>query len=197
MGKFKSEKRSTNNPRRKMALYINTFSPFSMRSPFDDAFFKSSWDDGWMIPSRGQNPFKEFQTMFNEEGTKVDEDETKMEVRINASEYKPEELKVSVQSRQLLVEGKHEEKKKDGSAYVKRVSRGVTPFPRRLRRTRWSPNSPPRVSSSSPHPRVHLLSPMKHQKKINLMKSQKKSKFYVLCFYVSNISKLKYNFSKI
>merc|ERR1712095_128970 len=49
------------------------------------------------------------------------------------------------------------------------VSRGVTPFPRRLRRTRWSPNSPPRVSSSSPHPRVHLLSPMKHQKKSNIM----------------------------
>merc|ERR1712018_528834 len=127
MGKFKSEKRSTNNPRRKMALYINTFSPFSMRSPFDDAFFKGSWDDGWMIPSRGQNPFKEFQTMFNEEGTKVDEDETKMEARINASEYKPEELKVSVQSGRLLVEGKHEEKKEDGNAYVKRsFSRSYT-----------------------------------------------------------------------
>merc|ERR1711944_181580 len=124
MGQFKSEKRSTNNPkenlRRKMALKINTFSPFSMRSPFDDAFFRSSWDDGWMIPSRSQNPFKEFHTMFNKEGTKVEEDETKMEVRINASEYKPEELKVSVKSGRLLVEGKHDEKKEDGSVYVKR-----------------------------------------------------------------------------
>merc|ERR1712243_296625 len=65
--------------------------------------------------------------MFNEEGTKVDEDETRMEVRINASEYKPEELKVSVQSGRLLVEGKHEEKKEDGSAYVKRsFSRSYT-----------------------------------------------------------------------
>merc|ERR1712233_216307 len=129
--RFKSEKRSTNNPkenlRRKMALKINTFSPFSMRSPFDDAFFRSSWDDGWMIPSRSQNQFMEFHTMFNEKGTKVDEDETKMEVRINASEYKPEELKVSVQSGRLLVEGKHEEKKEDGSVYVKRsFSRSYT-----------------------------------------------------------------------
>ena len=114
----------------KMALNSNTFSPFIMRSPFDDSFFKSSWDDGWMIPSRSQmlqNPFKGFKSMFNEEETKVDEDEAKMEVRINASEYKPEELKVSVQSGRLLVEGKHEEKKEDGSAYVQRsFSRSYT-----------------------------------------------------------------------
>merc|ERR1712165_417332 len=76
-----------------------------------------------MIPSRNQflrNPFKEFNSMFNEEQTKVDEDDVKMELRINASDYKPEELKVSVQSGRLFVEGKHEEKKEDGSAYVQR-----------------------------------------------------------------------------
>merc|ERR1712173_543178 len=105
------------------ALNINTFSPFIMRSPFDDSFFKSSWEDGWMIPSRSQmlqTPFKEFKSMFNE-------DEAKMEVRINASEYKPEELKVSVQSGRLLVEGKHEERKEDGGAYVqKSFSRSYT-----------------------------------------------------------------------
>merc|ERR1719203_440890 len=78
-----------------------------------------------MIPSR--NPFKEFQSMLNEEQTKVDEDDLKMELRINASDYKPEELKVSVQSGRLLVEGKHEEKKEDGSAYVQRCfSRSYT-----------------------------------------------------------------------
>merc|ERR1712018_688089 len=121
---IQKRKALSNNPKenlgRKMALKINTYSQFSMRSPFDDAFFRSSWDDGWMIPSRSQNPFKEFQTMFNEEGTKVDEDETKMEVRINASEYKPEELKVSVQSGRLLVEVRHEEKKEDSSGYIQR-----------------------------------------------------------------------------
>ena len=113
-----------------MALNINTFSPFSMRSAFDDSFFKSSWEDGWMIPSRSQmlqTPFKEFKSMFNEEETKMNEDDAKMEVRIDASEYKPEELKVSVQSGRLLVEGKHEEKKQDGSAYVqKSFSRSYT-----------------------------------------------------------------------
>merc|ERR1712198_802824 len=54
-------------------------------------------------------------------------DDANMEVRIDASEYKPEELKVSVQSGRLLVKGKHEEKKEDGSAYVKKsFSRSYT-----------------------------------------------------------------------
>ena len=83
-----------------------------------------------MIPSRSQvllNPFKEFKSIFNEEETKMNEDDAKMELRIDASEYKPEELKVSVQSGRLLVEGKHEEKKEDGSAYVKKsFSRSYT-----------------------------------------------------------------------
>ena len=113
-----------------MTLNLNAISPFSMRSVFDDSFFKTSWEDGWMIPSRNQflrNPFKEFKSMFNEEQTKVDEDDVKMELRINASDYKPEELKVSVQSGRLLVEGKHEEKKEDGSAYIqKSFSRSFT-----------------------------------------------------------------------
>merc|ERR1739843_23041 len=125
-----SKQGNPGNPGRNMALNINTFSPFSMRSAFDDSFFKSSWEDGWMIPSRSQmlrKPFKEFRSMLNAEETQVDEDEAKMEVRIDASEYKPEELKVSVQSGRLLVEGKHEEKKEDGSAYVRRASPGATP----------------------------------------------------------------------
>merc|ERR1712213_82533 len=120
-------KQAKRNLRRKMALNTNTFSPFSMRSPFNDVFFRNGWEDGWMIPSRSQNTFKEFKSMFNQDETKVEEDETKMEVKINASEYKPEELKVSVQSGQLLIEGKHEEKKEDGSAYVMRsFSRSYT-----------------------------------------------------------------------
>merc|ERR1712141_833644 len=112
-----------------------------------------SWEDGWMIPSR--NPFKEFQSMFNEEQTKVDEDDVKMELRINASDYKPEELKVSVRSGGLLVEGKHEEKKEDGSAYVqKSFSRSFTL--RRRKRTRLSPIYPPRVFLSSPPLRLRV-----------------------------------------
>merc|ERR1712200_130677 len=112
----------------KMALNINTFSPFSMRSAFDNSFFSNRWNDDWMVPSRNlDNQFKEFRSLFNKEEAKVEEDNNRMEVRIDASEYKPEELRVSVQSGRLLVEGRHEEKKEDGSGYIQRsFSRSYT-----------------------------------------------------------------------
>merc|ERR1712145_16000 len=125
-----NRKQLKNTQPKDTALHINTFSPFSMRSALDESLFKNAWEDGWMMPSRSQvlhNPFKEFKGIFNEEEMKMNEDNAKMEVRIDASEYMPEELKVSVQSGRLLVEGKHEEKKEDGSAYVKKsFSRSYT-----------------------------------------------------------------------
>merc|ERR1712198_67180 len=125
-----NRKQLKNTQPKDMALHINTFSPFSMRSALDESLFKNAWEDGWMMPSRShvlQNPFKELKSIFNEEETKMNEDEAKMEVRIDASEYKPEELKVSVQSGRLLVEEKHEDRKEDGSAYVKKsFSRSYT-----------------------------------------------------------------------
>merc|ERR1712107_26401 len=114
----------TKNQEEKMALNINTFSPFSMRSAFDNSFFSNRWNDDWMFPSRNlDNQFKEFRSLFNKEEAKVEDDNTRMD----ASEYKPEELKVSVQSGRLLVEGRHEEKKEDGSGYIQRsFSRSYT-----------------------------------------------------------------------
>merc|ERR1712107_548368 len=118
----------TKNQEEKMALNINTFSPFSMRSAFDDSFFSNRWNNDWMVSSRNlDNQLKEFSSLFNKEEAKEEEDNTRMEVRIDASEYKPEELKVSVQSGRLLVEGRYEEKKEDGSGYIQRsFSRSYT-----------------------------------------------------------------------
>merc|ERR1712211_101673 len=94
---------------------------FSMRSAFDNSLFSKRWNYDWMVPSKNlDSQFKEFRRLFNKEEAKVEEDNTRMEVRIDASEYKPEELKVSVQSGRLLVEGRHEEKKEDGSGYIQR-----------------------------------------------------------------------------
>merc|ERR1712107_365184 len=117
MGEYPSQTKN----QEKMALNINTFSPFSMRSGFDDSFFSNRWNDDWMVPMRNlDNQFKEFRSLVNKEEAKVEEDNTRMEVRIDASEYKPEELKVSVQSGRLLVEGRHDEKKEDGGGYIQR-----------------------------------------------------------------------------
>merc|ERR1712107_399057 len=67
-----------------------------------------------------RQPVQGIRSSFNKEEAKVEEDNSRMEVRIDASEYKPEELKVSVQPGILLVAGRHEEKKEDGSGYVQR-----------------------------------------------------------------------------
>merc|ERR1712013_764298 len=115
-GEFKSENLRENNQAKpqtkeeKMALNINTFSPFSMRSAFDNSFYSNRWDDNWMVPSRNlDNQFKEFRSLFNKQEAKV------------------EELKVSVQSGRLLVEGRHKEKKEDGGGYIQRsFSRSYT-----------------------------------------------------------------------
>merc|ERR1712010_43130 len=91
--------------------------------------------------------------MFNEEETKVDEDEAKMEVRINASEWK-ESTRRRRRTAVLMCRG---------------ASPGATPSPRRRKQTRWFPIFPPRESSSSPHPRVHLLSRMKHKNRSEIL----------------------------
>merc|ERR1712211_77509 len=153
-----------------MALNINTFSPFSMRSAFDNSFFSNRWNNDWMVSSRNlDNQFKEFRSFFNREEAKVEEDNTRMEVRIDASEYKPEELKVSVQSGRLLVEGRHEEKKEDGRATSRGASQGATHCPRRRKLTRWFPISPLRESLSSPHPRAPLLLQMRPMKQSEIL----------------------------
>merc|ERR1712107_654787 len=160
----------TKNQEEKMALNINTFSPFSMRSAFDNSFFSNRWNDDWMVPSRNlDNQFKEFRSLFNKEEAKVEEDNTRMEVRIDASEYKPEELKVSVQSGRLLVDGRHEEKKEDGSGYVQRsFSRRYT-LPKEAEADKMVPISHLRESLSSPHPRAPLLLQMRPMKQSEIL----------------------------
>merc|ERR1719323_1553082 len=162
----------------------------------DNSFFSNRWNDDWMVPMRNlDNQFKEFRSLFNNEEAKVEEDNTRMEVRIDASEYKPEELKVSVQSGRLLVEGRHEEKKEDGSGYIQRsfsrsytlpkegtrrrrrtaaatsrgASQGATHCPRRRKLTRWFPISLLRESLSSPHPRAPLLLQMRPMKQSEIL----------------------------
>ena len=44
---------------------------------------------------------------------KVKDDETKFEVTLDVSEYKPEELKVTTVNNTLAIEGKHENQKSD------------------------------------------------------------------------------------
>merc|ERR1712211_171386 len=158
MGEFKSENLRENNQSKpqtkeeKMALNINSFSPFSMMSAFDNSLFSKRWNDDWMVPSRSlDNQFKEFRSLFNKEEAKVEEDNTRMEVRIDA-------LSTSRRSR-----------RRTAPATSRGASQGASPCPRGRKLTRWFPISPLRESLSSPHPRVPLLLQMRPMKQSEIL----------------------------
>ena len=90
---------------------------------------KSRWENGWMFPRRwmlpGLNPDMSkgldiFKTK-DSEVIRVKEDDGKMEVSLDTSQYRPDELSVSIDKGVVTVEGKHEEKAEDGSKMVSRM----------------------------------------------------------------------------
>merc|ERR1711915_527080 len=90
---------------------------------------KSRWENGWMFPRRWMLPglssditrdLDIFKSKDNEV-IRVKDDEKKMEVSLDTSQYRPDELKVSIDKGVVTVEGKHEEKAEDGSKMVPRM----------------------------------------------------------------------------
>merc|ERR1719400_1460593 len=89
---------------------------------------KSRWENGWMFPRRWMLPalntdFPNNMELFktkDSEVIRVKEDDNKMEVSLDTSQYRPDELSVSVSGGVVSVEGKHEEKAEDGSKMVSR-----------------------------------------------------------------------------
>jgi HSP20 family molecular chaperone IbpA len=90
---------------------------------------KSRWESGWMFPRRWMLPalttdFPTNMELFktkDSEVIRVKEDDSKLEVSLDTSQYRPDELSVSVSDGVLRVEGKHEEKAEDGSKMVARM----------------------------------------------------------------------------
>merc|ERR1711902_393066 len=70
------------------------------------------WGSGWMLPAENSRGLDSFKTK---------DDDTKMEVSVDTSQYRPDELKVGVDRGVVTVEGKHEEKAEDGSTMVSRM----------------------------------------------------------------------------
>merc|ERR1711973_241339 len=99
------------------------------------------WENGWMFPRRWmlpslKNEFKDMNLFQSKDSEviRVKEDDNKMEVSLDTSQYRPDELSVSVSGGVVSVEGKHEEKAEDGSKMVSRqfvrkytLPRGATP----------------------------------------------------------------------
>merc|ERR1712002_920076 len=101
----------------------------------------TKWENGWMFPRRWmlpslKNEFKDMNLFQSKDSEviRVKEDDNKMEVSLDTSQYRPDELCVSVSGGVVSVEGKHEEKAEDGSKMVSRqfvrkytLPRGATP----------------------------------------------------------------------
>merc|ERR1712211_205880 len=87
----------------------------------------TKWDNGWMFPRRWMLPslssgFGDM-NLFKEKDSeviRVKDDDKKMEISLDTSQYRPDELNVSVANGAITVEGKHEEKAEDGSKMVSR-----------------------------------------------------------------------------
>jgi HSP20 family molecular chaperone IbpA len=90
-------------------------------------FFR--WEQGWMFPRRWMLPSLRSDDLFRDmdlfkerdsEVIRVHEDADKLEVTLDTSNYRPDELRVSVQGQEICMEGRHEEKSEDGTRHMAR-----------------------------------------------------------------------------
>merc|ERR1712047_60320 len=108
-----------------------------------------------------------------------EEDNTRMEVRIDASEYKPEELRSRCNPEDFSWKEGTRRRRRTAAATSRGASQGGTPCPRRRKLTRWFPISPLRESLSSPHPRAPLLLQMRPKKQSEVLSFMKPPLFIV------------------
>merc|ERR1711963_11523 len=114
---------------------------------FDDPFFKRSWDDFDKVREAMFNESRDMWKRFDEDfrdsacmknnimlepgmelGKELSKEEarslarhdSKMEVSLDTAQYRPDELKITVDKGVVCVEGRHEEKAEDGSKMVSR-----------------------------------------------------------------------------
>merc|ERR1711951_145623 len=81
----------------------------------------TKWENGWMLPSL-KSEFKDMD-LFKEKDSeviRVKNDDEKMEVSLDTSQYRPDELNVSIADGAVTIQGKHEEKAEDGTKMVSR-----------------------------------------------------------------------------
>jgi len=93
----------------------------SNKSSTDDYSLSNNWllPRRWMMPKLFDEKFSSFD-MGDSNLISMKDEENKMELSLNTSGYKPDELKVQVKEGVLKVEGKHKEKSEDGQVMVSR-----------------------------------------------------------------------------
>merc|ERR1712018_359903 len=84
----------------------------------------------WMMPKLFDDNLSSMMEMKDSNLLSMKNDDTKMEISLNTSGYKPSELKVNVADGEISIEGKHEEKSEEGHTMVSRHFRrqyGLSP----------------------------------------------------------------------
>merc|ERR1711972_564527 len=128
---------------------MGTTVPVSLRDAFlEDPFFRTGWDEmnsecremrsfaegnntlatmdrSWpLLPKQWMLPqlFQDFHLPEMKDSLMLglQEEKDKMEVTLDTSGYKPDELKVEIKGGELCVEGKHEERSQSGEVMVSR-----------------------------------------------------------------------------
>merc|ERR1712123_402574 len=74
----------------------------------------------WMMPKLFDEKMTSMVEMKDSNLISMKNDETKMEISLNTSGYKPSELTVNVADGDITIEGKHEEKSEEGQTMVSR-----------------------------------------------------------------------------
>merc|ERR1719312_1765755 len=74
----------------------------------------------WMMPKLFADNLNSMMDMKDINLLSMKNDDTKMEISLNTSGYKPNELKVNVSDGEISIEGKHEEKSEEGHTMVSR-----------------------------------------------------------------------------
>jgi len=74
----------------------------------------------WMMPKLFDDNLSSLVEMKDSNLLSMKNDDTKMEISLNTSGYKPSELKVNVSDGEISIEGKHEEKSEAGHTMVSR-----------------------------------------------------------------------------
>jgi len=90
--------------------------------PIDDSSIFKNWlmPRNWMMPKLFDEKFESMLDFKDNNLISVKNDDTKMEISLNTTGYKPDELKVNVSNGELSIEGKHEEKTESGQTMVSR-----------------------------------------------------------------------------
>merc|ERR1712062_357250 len=110
---------------------------------------KSRWENGWMFPRRWMLPAlnTDFPTSLDlfkttdSEVIRVKEDDSKLEVSLDTSQYRPDELKVMVNDGCFLWRGSTRRRPRTAARWCPGCSPGNILFLPMRRRTMWRPTS--------------------------------------------------------